>query len=742
MTDPESPEQHELSGIDLERCAQEQIHLPNAIQPHGALLAARIQDLLVTHASANLASIMGTAPELALGRPLQEILGEAACQMLLRASAHAGLESFQADYRTTLAGASLHLRAHRSGPLLCVDIEPAPEHADVVPVVVMQSVLESFGGATTRVEVCERAVHALKDLTGYDRVMAYRFGPTGDGEVIAEACEPGLTPYLNHHYPASDIPAQARRQYVRQRVGMITDSAYQPVPLLVHPTLHDGTPLDLTYCGLRSVSPVHLAYMRNMGTAASLTVGLAVQQQLWGMLVCHHQTPRIAPVELRAAANMIGLVVSLLLGSLREIETLAIQSQRAATLDRLVEKLASREPISAAFTAAGEELLALVKADGALIRCGGVFTRLGQVPAEPAASHALSLLHGEAAGKALALDDLIRFSPECLPEAAGALLQPLSVMTDDAVLWFRRELAETVTWGGDPRHHATADPVSGAISPRQSFAAWKEIVRGRSEPWQPADLALADDVRFAIEIELAKRARARLQQDLARSTADLEDFAYAASHDLKAPLRAIAHLAQWIDDDIGATASPATRKNLDLLKGRTARLQRLLDGLLDYARIGTVVEAAVEQVDIVALVHECAEFLARPPGFVVTCEEPILPIRTHPVSIQVVLENLIANAVKHHDRSAGTVTVSVIRKPDGIAEIRVSDDGPGIAPRYHERIFVLFQTLVSRDVNEASGVGLAIVKKRVIANGGRIWVESAPPARGTTIGFTWKESPL
>lgn len=724
--------------LDLARCSQENIHIPNAIQPHGALLAARTCDLVITHASANLAAILGKSAAQALGRPIREIIGDAAWRVLLGASSRSDPGSSQANVRTTVDGVSFHLSGHRSGSLLCIDIEPALEDFHGLPINMVQSILETFDQATTRAELFKLAVSALRDLTGYDRVMAYRFGPTGDGQVIAEVHEPDLLPYLNLRYPASDIPEQARRQYMQHRIGMIANSAYQPVPLLVHPTLHDGTPLDLTYSALRSVSPVHCAYMRNMETAASLTIGLVSRRQLWGMLVCHHRIPRISGIELRVAASMIGLVVSLLVGSLRETENFAIQAQRADTLCRLVDKLASPDALPATFIAASPELLKLVEADGALIRCDGILTRIGHLPSETAAKHALSCLHHAAAGKLLAVNDLSRTLPECLPEAAGALMLPLSIMTDDAILWFRRELSQTILWGGDPGEHATADPVSGAISPRRSFAIWKEVVRGQSEAWQDADIALAEDVRFVVEFEIARRAKARLQQDLLRSNADLEEFAYAASHDLKAPLRAITHLAGWIGEDIVATASHTTMANLKLLQGRAARLQRLLHGLLSYARIGAADPDQAKDVDLALLVHEIADLQGPPPGFVVTCEGPLAPLHTDGSSIQVVLQNLIANSIKHHDRLAGRITVSMQLKPDDMAEIRVSDDGPGIEPRYHDRIFLLFQTLVSRDVNEASGIGLAIVKKRILANGGRIWVESVPPARGTTITFTWK----
>jgi PAS domain S-box-containing protein len=248
-------------------------------------------------------------------------------------------------------------------------------------------------------------------------------------------------------------------------------------------------------------------------------------------------------------------------------------------------------------------------------------------------------------------------------------------------------------------------------------------------------LAAIIDVTARREIELEKEQK---QRELERSNADLEEFAYVASHDLKAPLRAISHLAQWISEDIGVSATPETAENLKLLQGRVVRMQMLLDGLLNYSRVGHV-NSLVEDVNIAELVDEVIVLVAPQPRFTVTCEGTMPVIYTHRTPIQVVLENLIGNGLNHHDRAEGHITVSA-RIVDGLTEFRVSDDGPGIAPQFHERIFAMFQTLASRDDVESSGIGLTIVKKKVQAHGGQIWIESAPPVRGTTFVFTWKEA--
>jgi light-regulated signal transduction histidine kinase (bacteriophytochrome) len=254
-------------------------------------------------------------------------------------------------------------------------------------------------------------------------------------------------------------------------------------------------------------------------------------------------------------------------------------------------------------------------------------------------------------------------------------------------------------------------------------------------------LQIEADQRRGSEAERMAYERELVQQkgELERSNAALEQFAYAASHDLQSPLRAITHLAQWIGEDVRATASADTIDNLGLLTGRVARMQMLITGLLAYARIGRSALVA-EDVDVATAVQDIVALLDPRPGFVVACDGDMPPIRTHRTPLELVLKNLISNGLQHHDRAEGRLDVAM-RLADGMAEIRISDDGPGIETRYHDEIFVIFKTLQSRDESELGGIGLAMVRKQVTENGGRIWVESAPPARGSTFVFTWKLAP-
>jgi signal transduction histidine kinase len=248
-----------------------------------------------------------------------------------------------------------------------------------------------------------------------------------------------------------------------------------------------------------------------------------------------------------------------------------------------------------------------------------------------------------------------------------------------------------------------------------------------------------------LQAEIAERndAQARLFRSVAelrRSNEELDHFAYSASHDLKAPLRGIRNLTQWIVEDLKGHDVPDTIENLALLHNRVERLDMLLNSLLQYSRVGRG-GGVTENVDIAVLVREIAEYAPPPSGFAVSFRGESLTIRTDKAPLEQVLCNLMVNGLKHNDAKTGHIVVSARDLGDTI-EIRVEDDGPGIPPAFHARIFQMFQTLKSRDEVEGSGMGLAIVKKSVEGHGGTLAVESAPPQRGTAFVFTWKKDRL
>jgi diguanylate cyclase (GGDEF)-like protein len=503
------------SPIDLTSCDREPIHTPGAIQPQGALLVARRDDLRVTHASGNLEKYLGLSATSSLGQSLERILGAVACRRALTL-----LGDNRYIPRSVLAIEApaspfpLTMVVHAIDGSICVELEAASPGEDEAHIVQRtQAMMHALHAASGQRELCNIVVAKLRELTGYDRVLVYRFDREGNGEVIAEDRSEGQEPYIGLHYPASDIPAQARRMYLAQRVRVIADVDYDPVTILTDPALASTPPLDMTLCQLRSVSPAHLEYMRNMGSAASLGISLIPATSLWGLLVCHHRSPLVISASVRAQCDLIGQLLSLLLGSLGEMEAYAEQLRRQRSLQEVVARLSESDKVTEALRSSGETLLSLLESSGAIVRLGGRMVTLGVTPEVEAAQRVMTALNAASDGRLVAVDELREFVPEWATEceaASGALYLPLPSNPDDAIIWFRPETVKVVTWGGNPAKPTLLDPDSGRLSPRRSFAAWRERIAGHSTPWQEADRAVAGDLRRAITLAIARQSEAEL----------------------------------------------------------------------------------------------------------------------------------------------------------------------------------------------------------------------------------------
>jgi diguanylate cyclase (GGDEF)-like protein len=501
--------------IDLTTCEQEPIHTPGAIQPQGGLLVARLDNFIITHASENLDDYLGVKPGDALGRPLHEVLGEEA-RNAVRGTLEIARYAPCVAFALTAPKASLPLQmvAHRTGGSVYIELEVAPQSTNQgLAIQRTQAIMYALHAASSQRELCDIVVTKLRELTGYDRVMVYRFDREGNGEVIAEDREHDLEPYLGLHYPASDIPPQARRMYLAQRVRAIADVDYVPVPMLADPELGQIAPLDMTLCALRSVSPVHLEYMRNMGTRASLGVSLIPGTSLWGLLVCHHRSPLAITADLRAQCDLLGQLMSLLLGSVGEAESYAGQLHRQHTLHEVIARTTEFEFVTDALVASGDAILAMLDASGAVIRLGERTVTLGVTPPIEAAMRAMIALRTGSDEDLVAIDEL----QECVPDwsaecatASGALYLTLPPGPGDAIIWFRPEIERDVKWAGDPAKAIDPDPATGRLSPRRSFALWSERVAGHSKPWQEADRATARDIGRAITTAVARQAIAEL----------------------------------------------------------------------------------------------------------------------------------------------------------------------------------------------------------------------------------------
>ncbi len=529
--------------VDLTNCEREPIHVPGSIQPRGVLLVVSDPDLVVEQVSENLGRLTGMPWQEALGRPLAEVIGAGAAGAVIRsASAFGDLRernpvevTLEVGGREEPVDALLHRAvigagpdsAHAGAPVvsLVVELEPARGPRPFSYPNTYQAVrgtIADLNRAASLQELYDITARAVRSLTGFDRVMVYRYDADYNGEVVAEAKVDDLNPFLGLHYPASDIPAQARALYEKNWIRLISDVAYEPSP--IRPTAHpaNGQPLDLTLSTLRSVSPIHVEYLQNMGVRASMSISLLRGDRLWGLIACHHYSgPHAPPYATRAAAEFLGSALSLRLVDRAEEDEVRRALRVRSTLAWLTAAALDEDRPLAETLLGSPDLLDLVPADGAVVRLHGRTGHSGaELPAEVADTVA-----AWAAGRGddvVATDWLQRDVPHlAVPPAqvCGALVLPLP--GGQYVLWFRGEAVQHIDWGGDPHNKAIAEREGDEVrlSPRKSFDRWRETVRDRSDPWTPAQLAEAGELRTHLLEALYARSRSvvRAAETLQRS---------------------------------------------------------------------------------------------------------------------------------------------------------------------------------------------------------------------------------
>jgi light-regulated signal transduction histidine kinase (bacteriophytochrome) len=531
--------------VDLSSCDREPIHTPGAIQPHGRLIVADAASLAITHVSANL------DPGL-LGAPIEKRLPPELIAAALAQSTH----DAYAPGRILAAAppgeaGEWDLTVHRSGGALYFEFEPGGDPRERQSLLLRaQGVLQALRGAGTLGRLLDAAAAELKGLTGFDRVMVYRFGRDGHGEVVAESHAPGQEAYLGLHYPAGDVPRQARRLYLLQRVRGIADVDYRPVPVLAAEGDGPAWDLDMSLCHLRSVSPIHLEYMRNMGVAGTFAVSLIQDGALWGMLICHHRTPRRLSAAVRALCDLIGQVLSVLIGEKEQAGALKDRLARQELLSGLEPALAGADHLADALAGEAALLLRLAGADGARIELGGETRLIGVTPPPPLAHRIAAAMLARSLGETVVSESVGTDYPElgAVPEAgAGAMTVPILQGPGDAITWFRGEARRHVSWGGNPDKPVDIG-ADGRLNPRKSFAAWRQLVEGRSLAWEAGDLAAADDLRRLVTTARLRQAEARLAAE------------QSANERLRAVLGQIFAFVAILDRDGGlieANAQPA-----------------------------------------------------------------------------------------------------------------------------------------------------------------------------------------
>jgi light-regulated signal transduction histidine kinase (bacteriophytochrome) len=664
----------DVSTVDLTTCDREPIHIPGAIQPHGMLLVTDATTGLLRQVAGDIERRLGVEA-IAPGTPLAALIGTQLAERCL-AVAPGPVGGYFGTIKAA-AGEWLDVSAHRNTEVVLVELEPAPaEPSAAAPALAaLEAAAIVLQQADTMQALCDCAAALFRDLTGFDRVMIYQFLDDEAGRVVAEARRSDLHSFLHHHFPASDIPRQARALYVRNLVRVIPDAGYQPQPL--RPPM--SQPLDLSDCALRSVSPVHLEYLRNMGVAASASISIVVDGRLWGLVACHHDVPRELSFAARSSSRALAVAFAQQVKAREEADFYRERIRLGRFAPGVVSVIARDGPLQSALGNHLTEIQTMFRGDGLVAVRGCELLSVGRSPPEQALRPLIDWLVSRAPRTPVfSTDRLSTFFPDerLRTLGSGVLSIVISAAEPWLVIWFRAEESEVVSWAGDP--HKPAEPVGGRLTPRASFAAWQEVVHGRARAWSLAEIEAAGQLRATI-IEARQTWRVRdLNRQLAAAMKDkdllLDQKQYLineANHRIQNSLQLV---ASFLGLQRRASADPALQAALDEAARRLGAVallhQRLYRG------------DAIETVDASRYVEDlCREAVsAMGPEWDGQLSLDLGPAALSPdqaKSLGLIVTELLINANKYaYDGGAGPIRISLSEERNTLRLV-VADQGRG-----------------------------------------------------------------
>ncbi|WP_445678596.1 HWE histidine kinase domain-containing protein [Radicibacter daui] len=657
------------AGVDLTTCDREPIHIPGSVQSHGCLLACDPATFVIRRHSANAANLLRAEMPSLPGRPLGEVIGKEAAHAALNALAKSVTPARPGLYFGMPCGndaGTFDIAAHSYGGNAIFEFMPSPDPGERGDMELVRAVMHRLSAATTVEGLLRGTPRLLQEALGYDRVMIYQFSEDGAGKVVAESRRPDLESFLGQWFPASDIPQQARALYVKNIIRVIGDAG--DTGATIEPLLDaSGQPLDLSFAQLRSVSPIHLEYLRNMGVRASMSVSIIVDGALWGLIACHHYSARPLSLTTRLNAELFGQFFSMQVQTLHQQRAIDASARARRKLDALFQDLAQEESPARLFGQNIGELAEIIRCDGVGIHFDGAITVSGLTPPTRILHAIARLAHEQAPGQIWATHSLP--SHMALPEGmlesvAGVLAVPLSQLSQDYVLFFRQEVVRTIDWAGDPNKQYETGPLGDRLTPRKSFALWQETVRGQSVPWEAFAREAAETLRVGM-MEVIMRQGELLAEERRKAEIRQKRLNDELNHRVKNILALIRSLVRQ-----GASEKRPMADYVAALEGRILALSNAHDQVLrgdGGGSLATLVGAEAEP------------YLSR---VRVGGPEVVLDARAYSV-LALVIHELLTNAAKYGalSRSAGHLDVGWTLTEDCDCVITwLESGGPLVSP--------------------------------------------------------------
>lgn len=741
-------------NVDLTNCDREPIHIPNLVQEHGVLIVLDERSA-ITQISENCAIHFGKSSDELLGAPLEILLDKEYVDYLKTEILTQNLESNPLYLNEArIDGKTFEAIIHRFNDVTILEFEYPSVEASKTNQNIYSSLrtkLSAINNSPTVAEFCQNAAETVRAFTGFDRVMIYEFLEDDSGKVIGEAKIDELESFFGLHYPASDIPKQARELYLKQILRFkvdVDDVSSQIVPIIDPQT---KKPLDMSFAATRAMSPIHIEYLKNLGVAASMSISIVKDEKLWGLIACHHSSPRYIPHQVRMVCEFIAHTVSLQIESKTNSENFEYVSRLKDSAGQIIEELSETSDIEKVLIHGKNNLLANIRADGAALIWDDKIYLIGSAPEEFYVKKIVEWLWRSIDEDIFSTNNLSKLLPTAenfTSEASGILAVRLTRKMPEYLIWFRAEHAHTVEWAGNPEKPVTVGKFGERLTPRKSFEVWKDEVRGQSKSWKPFEIDFAENLRRSIvEVILRRVDELReLNKKLEMSNTELDSFAYVASHDLKEPLRGISNYSTFLLEDYGERLDEEAIERLNTLVRLTDRMENLLDSLLHYSRVGRI-DLQKREVDLQQILDDTKFFLKNridDNQVEIFVSRPLPKVFADEMRIGEIFTNLISNSIKYNDKESKKIEVGYLENAlQNIADEKrteqlfyIRDNGIGIDARHHDDIFRIFKRLHGRNqYGGGVGAGLTIVKKIVERHGGRIWLESTK-GEGTTFYFT------
>ncbi|CAG5070505.1 Phytochrome-like protein cph1 [Dyadobacter sp. CECT 9623] len=742
--------------VNLTNCESEPIHIPGSIQPHGFLLGINKNNSKIEFSSENSADYIGLTPEVILGKTLAEIFTEEEASGFVEYVSAAVIDTAK-PYVFSMKEELYNTTVHQSGETIILEFEPFPDGTLNLPNLYNQtrkfvSIMEK---ATYMKELCQEIVNETREITGYDRVMVYKFDANYNGEVIAESRNKDVASFEGQKYPHTDIPVQARELYIRSPLRMIADVSYKPVPLL---TLDDAAgksnkSLDLSLSILRSVSPIHIEYLMNMGVAATLTISLLQNQKLWGLIACHHYSPKILPHYTRLSALLQGHFLTSQIAVREVAEEFEVTQEVDKALSESLTLLHDHDDFIEAFHQA-PSVLKMANATGVVIYYNGKLYKNGQVPADEELIPLLEHLAANYNSHGIHTEHLLGIYPEgksLSRYAAGIIYHAIPSGSHAGILWLRSEKIETIKWAGNPHKAVLPNEAGDRLSPRKSFELWAEEVKDLSETWRKSEINAAANFSFSLQkhvnlrlIRTQEDKNRILNEELKSANKELANLNWISTHDLKEPLRKIQIFASKVLDREDPDLSAQVKDSVERMRFAAEKMQLLIEDILSYSKTGNM-EKVYEKVDLNNILSEVLQELSTviEEKKAVVHADKLPELAVIPFQVRQLFINLISNGIKFtapHIHPEINITVDEVSGEDISHEksvgntrycrISFADNGIGFSEEYKERIFDVFQRLHPAHKYPGSGIGLAICKK-IMENHKGFLTASSEPDKGS-----------